>query len=190
MSVLSSAQGRSASYVPRIYILVSNPPRTRTSRGCWKCPVVRARLRCPARSSMPTMLQRPGSSSRVSLVFFKSPTALSGPTDAIVIPRTAKAVDWEVELAIMIGDLARNVRPEEATSRIAGLAVANDLTDQGWQFDRGGSGAKRKALILSLLIACGIEGLFSALHRLRRGADSGRMRKRKPEGRAPLFGWN
>jgi 2-keto-4-pentenoate hydratase/2-oxohepta-3-ene-1,7-dioic acid hydratase in catechol pathway len=82
---------------------------------------------------------------REPLIFFKSPTALSGPSDAIVIPRMAKAVDWEVELAVVIGDVARNVRPEEAMSRIAGLAVANDLTDRGWQFDRGGQWSKAKS---------------------------------------------
>jgi 2-keto-4-pentenoate hydratase/2-oxohepta-3-ene-1,7-dioic acid hydratase in catechol pathway len=82
---------------------------------------------------------------REPLVFFKSPTALSGPFEPIVIPRTAKAVDWEVELAVVMGDVARNVSQEEAMSRVAGLAVANDLTDRQWQFERGGQWSKAKS---------------------------------------------
>ncbi|SDZ44887.1 ureidoglycolate lyase [Variovorax sp. YR634] len=79
------------------------------------------------------------------LVFFKSPTALSGPFDSIFVPKTAKAVDWEVELAVVIGATARNVRLEDAASYIAGFAVANDVTDRGWQFERGGQWSKGKS---------------------------------------------
>ncbi|KAE8759830.1 MULTISPECIES: fumarylacetoacetate hydrolase family protein [Paraburkholderia] len=79
------------------------------------------------------------------LVFFKSPTALSGPFDPIVIPATAKAVDWEVELAVVMGGVALNVRPEEVASFIAGVAVANDVTERHWQFERGGQWSKAKS---------------------------------------------
>ncbi|CAD6549749.1 Ureidoglycolate lyase [Paraburkholderia hiiakae] len=79
------------------------------------------------------------------LVFFKSPTALSGPFDPIVIPQTASAVDWEVELAVVMGGVARNVSCEEAMSFVAGFAVANDLTERTWQFDRGGQWSKAKS---------------------------------------------
>lgn len=82
---------------------------------------------------------------REPLIFFKSPTALTGPFDPIVIPPTAHAVDWEVELAVVIGDMARNTSPEAAARHIAGFAVANDLTDRGWQFDRGGQWSKAKS---------------------------------------------
>lgn len=79
------------------------------------------------------------------LIFFKSPTALSGPFDPIVLPATAHAVDWEVELALVVGKVARNLQPQEAASHIAGLAVANDITDRGWQFERGGQWSKGKS---------------------------------------------
>jgi 2-keto-4-pentenoate hydratase/2-oxohepta-3-ene-1,7-dioic acid hydratase in catechol pathway len=82
---------------------------------------------------------------REPLVFFKSPTALSGPFDPIVIPATANAVDWEVELAVVMGGVARNVRPEEAASLIAGVTIANDVTDRHWQFERGGQWSKAKS---------------------------------------------
>lgn len=79
------------------------------------------------------------------LVFFKSPTAVSGPFDPIVIPKTASAVDWEVELGVVMGGTARNVRPEEAASLIAGVTVANDVTERKWQFERGGQWSKAKS---------------------------------------------
>ncbi len=79
------------------------------------------------------------------LVFFKSPTALSGPTDPIEIPLTANAVDWEVELACVIGRPTVNVAEEAAMAAIAGFAVANDVTERNWQFQRGGQWSKAKS---------------------------------------------
>jgi 2-keto-4-pentenoate hydratase/2-oxohepta-3-ene-1,7-dioic acid hydratase in catechol pathway len=79
------------------------------------------------------------------LVFFKSPTALSGPTDPIRIPRTAEAVDWEVELACVIGRSTIGVAEGAAMDVVAGFAVANDVTERRWQFDRGGQWSKAKS---------------------------------------------
>ncbi|MGX8013652.1 fumarylacetoacetate hydrolase family protein [Mesorhizobium sp. ORM8.1] len=79
------------------------------------------------------------------LVFFKAPTALSGPTDPIRIPKTASAVDWEVELACVIGRPTANVTEEEAMGAVAGFAVANDITERNWQFKRGGQWSKAKS---------------------------------------------
>ena len=78
-------------------------------------------------------------------VFFKSPTAICGPTDPIKIPRTAKAVDWEVELALVIGRPMVDVGEEEAMAGVAGFAVANDVTERNWQFQRGGQWSKAKS---------------------------------------------
>jgi 2-keto-4-pentenoate hydratase/2-oxohepta-3-ene-1,7-dioic acid hydratase in catechol pathway len=82
---------------------------------------------------------------REPLVFFKSPTALSGPTDPIKIPMTADAVDWEVELACIIGRQATNIMEERAMEVVAGFAVANDVTERTWQFHRGGQWSKAKS---------------------------------------------
>lgn len=79
------------------------------------------------------------------LVFFKSPTALCGPNDPIKIPSAATAVDWEVELAFVIGRDVANVSESEALSAIAGFTVANDLTEREWQFNRGGQWSKAKS---------------------------------------------
>lgn len=78
------------------------------------------------------------------LVFFKSRTALSGPFDPIIPPRTATAVDWEVE-AVLIGAIARNVQPDEAMSVVAGFALVNDVTHRQWQFERGGQWGNAKS---------------------------------------------
>jgi 2-keto-4-pentenoate hydratase/2-oxohepta-3-ene-1,7-dioic acid hydratase in catechol pathway len=79
------------------------------------------------------------------LVFLKSPTAICGPTDPIRIPRTADAVDWEVELACVIGRPTVDVEEGEAMAAVAGFAVANDVTDRNWQFQRGGQWSKAKS---------------------------------------------
>lgn len=79
------------------------------------------------------------------LVFFKSPTALSGPTDALKLPQGATALDWEVELACVIGRTTVEVAEEDAMSAIAGFAVTNDFTERNWQFHRGGQWSKSKS---------------------------------------------
>jgi 2-keto-4-pentenoate hydratase/2-oxohepta-3-ene-1,7-dioic acid hydratase in catechol pathway len=79
------------------------------------------------------------------LVFFKSPTALSGPEDPIRIPKGAVAVDWEVELAVVIGRSTQLCTEEEAMTVVAGFAVANDVTERIWQFQRGGQWSKAKS---------------------------------------------
>ncbi|WP_256807675.1 fumarylacetoacetate hydrolase family protein [Bradyrhizobium sp. Bra64] len=79
------------------------------------------------------------------LVFFKSPTAICGPTDPIIIPRTAEAVDWEVELACVIGRPTTGVSEKEAMAAVAGFGVANDVTERNWQFQRGGQWSKAKS---------------------------------------------
>ena len=79
------------------------------------------------------------------VVFLKSPTALSGPTDPIRLPGTADAVDWEVELACVIGRPIVDVTQEEAIAAVAGFAVANDVTERNWQFRRGGQWSKAKS---------------------------------------------
>lgn len=79
------------------------------------------------------------------LVFFKSPTSLSGPTDPIRIPKTADAVDWEVELACVIGRQTVHAAETDAMAAVAGFAVANDVTERTWQFQRGGQWSKAKS---------------------------------------------
>jgi 2,4-diketo-3-deoxy-L-fuconate hydrolase len=79
------------------------------------------------------------------VLFFKSTTALVGPNDDLVIPRNAQKVDWEVELAVVIGKRARYVPQENALECIAGYALHNDYSERSFQLERGGQWVKGKS---------------------------------------------
>ena len=73
------------------------------------------------------------------ILFTKAPNCLVGPNDDVLIPRGATKVDYEVELAVVIGKQCRYLTsPEEALEHIAGFAVANDVSERHFQLERGG----------------------------------------------------
>lgn len=84
---------------------------------------------------------------RVPIVFYKHPNTVVGPYDDVRIPPGAEKVDWEVELAVVIGRTARYLdSPGDAQSVIAGYAVSNDVTERHYQFDEsGGQWSKGKS---------------------------------------------
>jgi acylpyruvate hydrolase len=65
-------------------------------------------------------------------LFAKFPEALIGPDDPIALP--SDAVDWEAELAVVIGRPARHADQATAAAAIAGFAVLNDVTIRDWQY--------------------------------------------------------
>lgn len=67
-------------------------------------------------------------------LFAKLPSALIGPRDPILIPPGRTQIDWEVELVLVIGKRARNVREEDAWSYIAGVTCGQDISDREEQF--------------------------------------------------------
>jgi 5-carboxymethyl-2-hydroxymuconate isomerase len=72
------------------------------------------------------------------LVFAKFPSCIVGPDDDIVLnPTVAERVDWEVELAAVIGRPARWVEPREALDHVFGYTVANDVSARDVQFGDG-----------------------------------------------------
>jgi 2,4-diketo-3-deoxy-L-fuconate hydrolase len=79
------------------------------------------------------------------ITFFKATTALAGPDDDLVIPRGAEKVDWEVELAVVIGARARYVPREKAAAHVAGYALHNDYSERSFQLERGGQWSKGKS---------------------------------------------
>lgn len=79
------------------------------------------------------------------VVFMKATSAICGPNDAIPIPRGATRVDWEVELAVVIGTRAKYVTESEALAHVAGYAVANDVSERAFQLERGGQWTKGKS---------------------------------------------
>jgi 2-keto-4-pentenoate hydratase/2-oxohepta-3-ene-1,7-dioic acid hydratase in catechol pathway len=78
------------------------------------------------------------------IFFMKATSCLSGPDDPIVLPQGAKKADWEVELGVVIGKRAKYVSEDEALKHVAGYCVVNDVSERGFQFERGSQWAKGK----------------------------------------------
>ncbi len=75
------------------------------------------------------------------MIFVKTTNALQNPGDPILLPRSQNAsheVDYEGELAVVIGRAARNVPRERAYDHILGYTIANDVSARDWQFKWGG----------------------------------------------------
>ena len=79
------------------------------------------------------------------VIFFKATTALAGPNDALVIPKNATKVDWEVELAIAMEKKASYVSKKDALDYVAGFALHNDYSERSFQLERGGQWVKGKS---------------------------------------------
>lgn len=78
------------------------------------------------------------------IVFNKAPSCIVGPNDTVIIPRGSQKTDWEVELAIVIGDRASYVGANEALDFVAGYCVCNDVSEREYQLERGGTWTKGK----------------------------------------------
>ena len=74
-----------------------------------------------------------------------SPTAINGPTDDVVIPRGGTQLDWEVELAVVIGKGGSYIAAEDALSHVAGFCVSNDVSERVFQLERGTQWTKGKS---------------------------------------------
>lgn len=72
------------------------------------------------------------------IIFFKSTTALCGPYDDAIIPKNSRKMDWEVELAVIIGKKASYVSVEDALDYVAGYSVMNDYSEREWQLEKDG----------------------------------------------------
>lgn len=81
------------------------------------------------------------------VVFFKHPNTIVGPNDPILLPPGAQKLDWEVELAIVIGGRARYLESrEQAVNHIAGYCISNDVSERSYQIERsGGQWSKGKS---------------------------------------------
>ena len=79
------------------------------------------------------------------VIFFKATTSLAGPNDAVVIPRNGTKLDWEVELAVIVGKKAGYVPKERASEFVAGYALHNDYSERSFQLERGGQWVKGKS---------------------------------------------
>jgi ureidoglycolate lyase len=77
-------------------------------------------------------------------VFTKATSAISGPNDNIIQPKNSDKLDWEIELAIVIGKHASYVSEEEAHEYIAGYCVCNDVSERTFQLECGSQWDKGK----------------------------------------------
>jgi len=74
------------------------------------------------------------------VVFMKTTSAVRNPGDPIVLPRRLRSdkVDYECELAVVIGKNCQNVSKSEALDYVFGYTCANDVSARDWQITRGG----------------------------------------------------
>jgi 2-keto-4-pentenoate hydratase/2-oxohepta-3-ene-1,7-dioic acid hydratase in catechol pathway len=79
----------------------------------------------------------------VPIVFAKASSCVSGPSDPVLAPKGFERMDYEVELAVVIGTRAKNVPEEEALGHVAGYTICNDLSERSLQ--KGGPGEWIKA---------------------------------------------
>ncbi len=79
------------------------------------------------------------------IIFSKATSALSGPNDDVIIPRTSEKGDWEVELGVVIGKTALYVSEEDALYYVAGYCTINDVSERSFQTERGGQWIKGKS---------------------------------------------
>jgi 2,4-didehydro-3-deoxy-L-rhamnonate hydrolase len=68
------------------------------------------------------------------LIFCKSLNALNGPYDPVLLPQSSGQIDWEVELAVVIGKEGKRIDRRNAIDHIAGITVMNDVSGRQAQF--------------------------------------------------------
>lgn len=78
------------------------------------------------------------------VIFNKQPTCICGPNDNTVIPKGSSKLDYECELAIIIGKRARYLAKDRAMDAVGGYCVANDVSERAFQMEHGQTIAKGK----------------------------------------------
>ena len=79
------------------------------------------------------------------IFFMKATSSICGPNDDVIIPKNSHKTDYEVELGIVIGSLARHVAKADARKYVAGYCVVNDVSEREFQIERGGQWTKGKS---------------------------------------------
>ena len=79
------------------------------------------------------------------IVFMKATSCISGPYDKIIIPKSSKKCDWEVEIAFIIGKEAKRVKESESENYIFGYCLVNDVSEREWQIEKMGQWTKGKS---------------------------------------------
>src|SRR5262245_49076960 len=77
--------------------------------------------------------------------FLKAGTSWCGPNEDVPIPPGAEKVDWEIELAIVMGRRARHLAASEALDAVLGYTIMNDVSERAYQLERNGQWTKGKS---------------------------------------------
>jgi len=78
------------------------------------------------------------------IVFTKAISCIQGPDDDVMLPKGSVKGDWEVELGVVIGKMARHVTQKAALDHVAGYVLSNDVSEREFQLERGGQWDKGK----------------------------------------------
>ena len=109
-------------------------------------PVARpSKIVCVGQNYREHALEMGGEIPTEPVLFMKASSAWSGPQDDVLIPRGAKKLDYEVELAMVIGKTASDVTKKDALSHVAGYSVFCDFSERAFQKDHGGQWTKGKS---------------------------------------------
>jgi 2-keto-4-pentenoate hydratase/2-oxohepta-3-ene-1,7-dioic acid hydratase in catechol pathway len=73
------------------------------------------------------------------VVFYKSPSCIVGAYDNVMMPKGSEGIDWEVEIAFVMGRKASNVAEKDAMRYVAGYCVCNDVSERDFQLKKSGS---------------------------------------------------
>ena len=79
------------------------------------------------------------------IIFNKAANCIVGPNDNIILPKLSKKLDWEIEIAFVIGKNTKYIKEEDAPNHILGYCIVNDLSEREWQIERGGLWDKGKS---------------------------------------------
>jgi len=79
------------------------------------------------------------------IVFNKAISSMVGPNDNIILPKFSKKLDWEIEIAFVIGKKAKYVSEKDAPHHIFGYCIVNDVSEREWQIERSGLWDKGKS---------------------------------------------
>ena len=80
------------------------------------------------------------------ILFNKSSGCIQGPNDPILKPAAANKMDYEVEVAMVIGKKGKNISEDKAQDHIFGYCIVNDVSERSWQKERGGQWIKGKSI--------------------------------------------
>ena len=80
------------------------------------------------------------------ILFSKSSGCIQGPNDPIIKPAAANKMDYEVEVAMVIGKKGKNISEDKAQDHIFGYCIVNDVSERSWQKERGGQWIKGKSI--------------------------------------------